>query len=263
MRNTTLVRIGMVRFSASFLIILTTAIFNRILIADLKVTAAVVTFVLSFQHLSSPLALWSGHLSDNYPILGRRRVPWVVVWTTLSASLVPLMPFMALKMEKDTVWVIVGAITLGLFGFGLKAANLLVGALIVDQIDDQAERGKKLSIVWMMAIAGFICSAIYFTLLLPVFNPNEPADYEWLERLCWITAVAVLAVTIVATWRVEESAEPPKSKEASPGARLAGSWAKIMARPGAIMILSFLVLADFTFFLQEFVLEAFGGEEFQ
>lgn len=259
MTQSRILRLGLVRFGHSFLLILTTGILNRILIADLGMAALMVTVILSFQHLTSPFALLSGHISDRHPIGGAHRVPYIRIWTFISAALVPLMPMIAMKMGDSDLWKVIGAITFGLFGFGLKAANLLVGALLTDAIDDKDLRGRQLSTIWIMAIVGFIAAGFFFSVLLPVFDPNAPADIAQLQSLCWQTAI----FCTVLAWIGTRGQEPPGHVDRPPGPGLVASFRDVVSSKAARILLLFLVLADFSFFVQEFVLEAFGGEVFE
>lgn len=263
MSTSALMRLSLVRFGASFLLILTTGILNRILIADLAVTAFVVTLVLSFQHLTSPFALLSGHISDRRPIRGRHRVPYIRGWTAISAALVPLMPFVAFRMGDGWFWVCAGAVLFGVFGFGLKAANLLVGALLVDITPDPDQRGRQLNVIWIMAIVGFIAAGFLFSIWLPVFDPSVPTDVLRLEHLCWLTAGIALGLTWLGTTGFERVPSDPAQRPAPrPRAPLFSAVREVLAKPSARLLFGFLVLADFSFFVQEFVLEAFGGEVF-
>jgi len=258
----TLLRLSLVRFGASFLLILTTAILNRILIADLGITAFIVTIVLSFQHLTSPFALISGHISDRYAIGGRRRVPYIRLWTLLSSALVPLMPAVAFRMGDGAVWFGLGALLFGVFGFGLKAANLLVGALVVDHTDDKDARGRQLNIIWIMAIVGFFLAGVFFTVLLPVFDPDAPADVDRLQSLCWVVSLVAIALAWIGTVGVEPRQSPKVAEPTRQGPGLRAALRAVLATRRARLLFGFLVLADFSFFVQEFILEAFGGEVF-
>jgi BCD family chlorophyll transporter-like MFS transporter len=48
---------------------------NRIMIADLHLSTALVGLFFALPLLESPLRLWLGYRSDGYPVLGRRREP--------------------------------------------------------------------------------------------------------------------------------------------------------------------------------------------
>jgi BCD family chlorophyll transporter-like MFS transporter len=262
-----LARLCLVRFGASFLLILTTGILNRILISDLGMSAWVVTVVLSFQHLSNPLALGAGHLSDRRPIRGRRRVPYILLWTIVAAATVPFMPHVAMRMNEGLGWLIVGALLFGLFGYGLKVANVLVGALIADRTDDPLVRGRQLNIIWIMAIVGFITAGVLASWHLPTYDADNPDDLAQLQRLCIGVSIIAVVMAFLGTWGSERSSTHPSlaadAPQADQSSTLLGLLRGVMAAPGTRRVFVFLVVADFSFFIQEYVLESFGGDIFQ
>jgi BCD family chlorophyll transporter-like MFS transporter len=253
-------RLSLVRFGASFLLLFTTGILNRILIVDIKMAAWLVAVVLSCQHLASPFALAIGHLSDRHPLRGRRRTSYIRLWTLIAASMVPLMPFLANRMGQSPMWLILGTTVFGLFGFGLKAANLLVGALIADRTPDPESRGRQLNVIWITAILGFVLAGVIFSDQLPVYDAANVYDLQKLQRLCWIIAVIAVVMAWLGTWNLEPFAVDLKTP--SGPLRLRQSLSEVLSVPHLKKIIGFLVLADFSFFVQEFVLEAFGGEVF-
>ncbi len=249
-----LARLSLVRFGASLLILLTTAVLNRVLIVEVGLAAGLVTVVLAFQHLTSPLALVSGRLSDRVPLGGRRRVPWIRLWTLIAGLTVPVLPWVAYRMGSGVVALVSSAVLFGLFGFGLKAANLLVSALIVDRVADPAERGRCLNVVWIVAIAGFIVGGLLVRALLPDESVSSEQSLAAVTRACVLMALLAVGLCWLGTIGLEAPAPPrePTPLRALVVERTLGS--------GGRALLAFLFLADFSFFLQEFVLEAFGGE---
>ncbi len=258
-----MLRLALVRFGASFLLILTTGILNRILITELQVAAWIVTLVLSFQHLTSPFALGAGHLSDHSPIRGRRRVPYIRFWTTLAAVTVPLMPTVALKMSTSGWWVVLGAVLFGVFGYGLKSANILVGALIADRTRDPLVRGRQLNVIWVMAIIGFIIAGLVYTHGVPEYNPNSAEGWNRLHWLCVATSLLAIVSAVVGTWKMEDRTSNPVSAEVNKVRPAMWQTLRAIVRaPGVRRTFAFLMVADFSFFIQEFVLESFGGDVF-
>ena len=258
-------RLALVRFGASFLLILTTGILNRILITELRMAAWVVTLVLSFQHLTSPFALGAGHLSDRSPLWGRRRVPYIRLWTIIAGLTVPFMPVVALKMSTGLGWLFFGALIFGLFGYGLKVANILVGALIADRTSDPLIRGRQLNVIWVMAIVGFIVAGLVYAHGIPAYDPTSTEDLNRLQWLCIGTSVLAVILAFVGTWRMEERLDhvtPSSIAAKSTDLSMLQTLRAVMKRPGVRRTFAFLMVADFSFFIQEFVLESFGGDVF-
>lgn len=256
-----LLRLSLVRFAASFLVLLTTGILNRLVITELGVSAILATLLFSLQHFASPLALWTGRISDRSRFMGRRRTPFIVAYTTLAALSVPFLPDLLTTLDRASSVVLAG-VSLAVTGFGLKAANLLVSALIVDRAMDAEVRGRQLNVVWVMAIAGFIAGGVVFGWALPEFDPNEALDVDRLRLVATLTAVAVVVLTLVAVAGAEVRLDE-ESRPAPERVPRAPSTAAVLARPELRRALVFLALSDLAFFLQEFILEPFGGDVFE
>ncbi len=255
-----LLRLSLVRFAASFLVLLTTGILNRLVITELGVSAILATLLFSLQHFASPLALWTGRISDRATVMGRRRTPFIMAFTIVAAVPVPFLPDLLTSLDRASSVVLAG-VSLAVIGFGLKAANLLVSALIVDQVGDAEVRGRQLNMVWVMAIAGFIAGGVVFGWALPEFDPAKALDVDRLRLVATLTAVAVVLVTLVgvtgAETRAAEDLRP--FPESVPVGMKTG---EVLRRPELRRALVFLALSDLAFFLQEFILEPFGGDVF-
>jgi BCD family chlorophyll transporter-like MFS transporter len=85
-------KLGLVRFATSFLVVLLANVLNRVLIVDLTVPAALVTFSFAFQHVMTPVGLVTGYFSDNYAVRGRRRAPYIWGGMLLSVAVYAFLP---------------------------------------------------------------------------------------------------------------------------------------------------------------------------
>ena len=85
-------KLGLVRFATSFLVVLLANVLNRVLIVDLTVPAALVTFSFAFQHVMTPVGLVTGYFSDTHPLRGRHRSPYIWGGMLLSVAVMPFLP---------------------------------------------------------------------------------------------------------------------------------------------------------------------------
>ena len=69
--NRLVLKLGLVRFATSLLFILLANVLNRVLVVELLVPAALVTFSFAFQHVMTPVGLVTGYTSDTYALAGR------------------------------------------------------------------------------------------------------------------------------------------------------------------------------------------------
>ena len=167
-------------------------------------------------------------------------------------------------MSTSVWWAVIGAVLFGLFGYGLKSANILVGALIADRTPDPLVRGRQLNVIWVMAIVGFIIAGLVYTHGIPEYDPSSEAGWNRLHWLCFLTSVLALVLAIVGTWNMEEpTALTASDKGVSDRPTMWQTLRAILRAPGARRTFAFLMVADFSFFIQEFVLESFGGDVFE
>ena len=260
MRRFDVYRLGMVRFGASVLVCLTTGVLNRFYIADLGQPAWMVSLRLSLLYFAAPLALLTGYLSDVAPIWGRRRTPYVLLWvglSCLSVSLLPLVGYRVGELGAGTLAVILSLC----FGLGVKASNLTISALLADRLDAD-QRGPALGVVWGLAIFGFVVAGTVVGFGLLPWMDDILSHPQHLSRLFAGISLVVFVVTVLCVWRTEpaHSAKAVRPRPMRYG--LVQGIRQVLASPVARAFFLFLVVADFSFFLQEFILEPFGAQVF-
>jgi len=249
-------RLSLVRFGANLLVILTTGVLNRLLIVEGRIAHIWVTFVLSLQNFACPLAIYTGYLSDTVPIAGRRRVPYIILWTLMACSMVPLMPLICFNMLQNAAYFLGAVAMLFAFGLGIKASNLLISAFLADRLEGDA-RGSVLTYVWGMAILGQVVGGALFSVLLPHYDITNSSHRADLLGICIAASVGVVLLTLLGTLGLEQRQAPTSS--AMPRYHLMHALRAIWRNPHARMFLTFLAVADFSFFGQQYILEAFGG----
>ncbi|NOZ20832.1 MAG: BCD family MFS transporter [Planctomycetes bacterium] len=253
-------RLSLVRFGANLLIILTTGVLNRLLMVEGKMPAIWVSFVLSLQNFACPLAICTGYISDTLPIAGRRRVPYIILWTLVTCAMVPLMPIICFRMLQGPLYFGLAVVMLLTFGLGVKASNLLISALLADRLEGEA-RGSVLTFIWGMAIFGQVVGGAIFAWFLPVYDIANPADQRDLLVLFIVAPVAVVLLTLFGTFGLEKRRQATKSMRLKYG--LVDALRAVFVNPHARMFFVFLAIADFSFFGQQYILEAFGGHVFE
>src|SRR4030042_4219717 len=168
-------KLGLVRFATSFLVVLLMNVLNRVLIVDLLVPAALVTFSFAFQHVMTPVGLGTGYLSDAYPLGGRYRAPYIWGGMLLSVAVMPFFPSWAEALgaaPQNRLLLYEGVLLFSLFGIGTTVSATAVNALLVDRFPEP-ERGAALTQVWIMTLVGFIAGSVLISLLFPAHNPLE------------------------------------------------------------------------------------------
>ncbi|MEW6386789.1 MAG: BCD family MFS transporter [Thermodesulfobacteriota bacterium] len=253
--NPLVLKLGMVRFATSFLVVLLVNVLNRVLVVDLLVPTALVTFSFAFQHVMTPVGLATGYLSDAYPLWSRYRAPYIWGGMLLSLAVMPFFPGWAeaLGAAPENRWLLYeGVLLFSLFGIGTTVSATAINALLVDRFPEP-ERGSALTLVWIMTLVGFIAGSILISLLFP--ENNSPA----LARMFGLVTVMVLAITVWGAWGVE----PKGGVNHLPRERHLQLWPtlKFLGSNGQTLTF-FLFLASTIFFLaiQTFILTPFGGQ---
>jgi BCD family chlorophyll transporter-like MFS transporter len=248
-------KLGLVRFATSFLVVLLANVLNRVLIVELAVPAALVTFSFAFQHVMTPAGLVTGYFSDNYALRGRRRAPYIWGGMLLSVAVMPFFPGWALELGAQPqsrsllYW---GVVLFSLFGIGTTVSATAINALLVDRIPARS-RGGALTMVWILTLLGFIVGSSFSGLLFPDFDPQE------IHRLFATVTLAVVAVTLWGAWGVET----PQADAAGPELHQMPLWPTLKflaSNRQALTFFAFLGATIFFLAIQTFLLTPYGGE---
>ena len=252
-----IIRLSLVRFATSFLVVLLVGVLNRIMINELSIGKTTVGFILSLLHLVTPLALYFGFLSDNRPLLRFRRIPYIVIGMFLCCAPLPFLPDVAQKISESSNLILfggLGVLVLMLIGFGITISTIALHALIVDRCPDK-QRGEAMTIVWIVTLAGFIFASLIYSWLIPDY------DHADLRMIFIVTAVVTMAMTFIGVWK-QESRNNATIKPKSDIRKFGDIFKALSKNPQARLLFLFIALSDFFFFSQEYVLEPFGKDLF-
>jgi BCD family chlorophyll transporter-like MFS transporter len=248
-------KLGLVRFATSFLVVLLASVLNRVLIVDLAVPAALVTFSFAFQHVMTPVGLVTGYFSDNYPLGGRRRAPYIWGGMLLSVVVMPFFPAWALDLgaqPHSRALLYQGVLLFSLFGIGTTVSATAVNALLVDRVPEQ-DRGGALTMVWILTLLGFIVGSSLTGALFPAFDAHK------IQQLFVVVTLVVVAVTCWGAWGIEPPGETAAAHE--PGQMRLWPTLKFLAsNRQALAFFAFLGTTIFFLAIQTFLLTPYGGE---
>lgn len=246
-------KLGSFHIGSSLTDLLTSAVWNRVLIVELGVAAWPVALLSALRYLLAPVTLWAGHRSDTRPILGSRRLAYIWLGRLLMWISLPLLPLSA-------VWIGRGG---GPEGWALAVASFLVygvgtlisGAPFLALVHDSApyeRRGQAISVVQFMLVVSFAFIPALYAGLMPSYSPA----LFW--RIVWIAMAGaaffwIFAVIGEERRGMEAEADAPPWRET-----LAEIWSDRRARRYGL----YLAAAAFFAFMQDAILEPFGGDVF-
>jgi BCD family chlorophyll transporter-like MFS transporter len=248
-------KLGLVRFATSLLVVLLANVLNRVLIVDLTVPAALVTFSFAFQHVMTPVGLVTGYFSDNYLLGGRHRAPYIWGGMLLSVVVMPFFPTWALDLgaqPHSRALLYQGVLLFSLFGIGTTVSATAINALLVDQIPEP-DRGSALTMVWILTLLGFIVGSALTGVLFPTFDPQT------IHRLFGLVTLVVVAITLWGVWNIEPQCEAQPTHHHGQ-MRLWPTLKFLASNRQALAFFAFLGTTIFFLAIQTFILTPYGGE---
>ena len=249
-------KIGSFHIGSSLTDLLTSAVWNRILITDLGVAAWPVSLLTALRYLLAPLTLWAGHQSDTRPIFGSRRIAYIWLGRLLMLLSLPLLPLSILAISHDPSatqgWAVAIASFL-LYGIG----TLISGAPFLALVHDSApyeRRSQAVSIVQIMLVVSFAFIPAIYGALMPAYSIAA----FWRLVMIGMTGAAFFWIfSVLGEERRLRQQSPPES---APSFRK--TFAEIWEDPRARRYAVFLGASAFFAFMQDAMLEPFGGDVF-
>ena len=249
-------KLGCFHIGSSMTDLLASAVWNRIMVVDLGVAAWPVALLTAMRYLLSPLILWVGHRSDTRPIFGSHRLAYIWLGRLLMLVSLPLLPLstvvLAENVTSGTGWGMAIASFL-LYGIGTLISGAPFLALVHDSAP-YARRGQALGIVQFVLVTSFAFIPMLYAMAMPSYDPV-------LFRQLVIIAIGGAALFWFFSILGEErrTVESPDPKPV-PSFRAAFSalWSQLHTRRYAL----FLGLSAYFAFMQDAVLEPFGGDVF-
>jgi BCD family chlorophyll transporter-like MFS transporter len=255
MKLAAIFRLGLRQFAAGMLSVVVLGILNRVMKVELGVELGLISLVLSAHYFAAPLAIPLGHRSDYRPYRGYHRTPYIAAGTALTALTAALAPLMALFIADRAghpLAVAAGVALFLLMGAGMYTAGTAYLSLVTDRTQPE-ERGRAVSIIWGMMMLGILGGVFLGTRLLAHYTP------EGLVALHVVVAGLVAVLTAVAVWGQER----PRAARPSEEALSLGQAARVLtASRQTRLFFAFMSLGLFFIFLQQVVLEPFGGDVF-
>ncbi len=270
-------RLGLYQACLGMMSVLTLGILNRVLIDELKIPALIAAGAIAMHQFVAPVRVWFGQLSDRRPLFGLHRSGYIGFGAAGFCTIAIL--------ASQAIWPLGGAaadgftgaawgwaaLLAGLFacyGIALSSSSTPFAALLVD-ISDEEERAPLVSIVWSMLTVGIVVGAILSSSVLGSACKATATSSDiqsGLSRLFLLAGGGALTTILLATWGVERrwsryaERTTPQSREDQIGIRQA--WATLSASPQTLLFFGALATFTISLFLQEAVLEPFGGQVF-
>lgn len=279
----TIFRLGLFNLGIGLMSVLTLAVLNRVMISELKIPATIAAGTLAISQLVAPARLWFGQMSDAKPIFGLHRT----VYVRLGVLFLGIAAFLSVQVvwqlgiviknlgqwqwNPQTIgWTALLAGIFAIYGLAVSASSTPFTALLVD-VSEEENRSKIVAIIWSMLMVGIVIGGITGKKLLsPLEQGNDSIPIEVLQApinfIFTLVPLIVMGLALIATWGVEKKYSRYRLRstvaEREDSITLGRAWKILTASRQTGIFFSFLVMVTLSLFMQEAVLEPYGGDIF-
>ncbi|MEM1426374.1 MAG: PucC family protein, partial [Cyanobacteria bacterium P01_H01_bin.130] len=273
-------RLGLFQMGLGIMSVLTLGVLNRVAIDELGIPATVAAGAIAMHQFVAPARVWFGQLSDSKPLFGTHRTGYVWAGATLfvTAAFIAVQVLWQLGIAADGGWqwgssTIAWTGMLGLvfagYGLALSSSSTPFAALLVD-VSDEDQRSRLVGVVWSMLMVGIVIGAIATSILLKrVEAASDIATVRSsINGLFAMVPFVILSLAAIATWGVEKKysrfIHRTRSEDAEESGRddkitLARALRILTANRQTGLFFIFLIVMTMGLFIQEAVLEPYGG----
>lgn len=238
--------------------ILTASVWNRIMITEIGLPAWPVGLLIAFRYLLSPLSLWAGHRSDTEPLWGLRRTSYIWLGRGLMVISFPLLGISVGRLgvaRGDMLGWLAAIACFLLYGLGTLLSGSPFLALVRDTAPPE-KQGLAISMVETALIALFPVVAVGFGRWMQTYD----------EALFWQLLLATM-ITGGFFWFFAVVGVERRQGAGGSGTRgtprdFRSTFDDILSDGRTRLFFVFLSLGTFAAWMQDNILEPFGGDVF-
>ncbi|MEM8831468.1 MAG: BCD family MFS transporter [Cyanobacteria bacterium P01_G01_bin.19] len=282
----TIFRLGLFNMGLGLMAVLTLAVLNRVMISELGIPATITGGILAMSLFVSPARVWFGQLSDRRPLFGKHRTNYVLLGTAVFGFAV----FLAVQVmwqlggivrengawlwNAQTIgWSATLALIMAIYGLAVSSSSTPFTALLVD-ITEESRRSKLIAIVWSMLMVGIVIGGVTGSI---VFKQIEASGIEAgnipleilqppIDRIFALVPFLVTFLAFTATVGVEQKysrfIDNSTTSDREDGITIGRAIKVLTTSRQTGIFFTFLSVLTIGLFMQEAVLEPYGGEVF-
>ncbi|TMM50552.1 PucC family protein [Sulfitobacter sabulilitoris] len=255
-----LLRLSLFQISVGMASVLLLGTLNRVMIVELSVAAMIVAVMIALPVLIAPFRALLGFRSDTHKsAIGWKRIPYIWFGSLWQFGGLAIMPFALLVLGGDVyhhvrfAGEVLAALAFLMTGLGMHMTQTAGLALASDRATDQT-RPRVVAMLYVMFLIGMGLSALIIGWLLRDFTALG------LIRVVQGTAVATIALNLIALWKQESVRPMTREERAAPRPRFSDAWRDFTAGGQAGRLLACVFVGTMAFNMQDVLLEPYGGE---
>jgi BCD family chlorophyll transporter-like MFS transporter len=255
-RPLSLIRLAGLPLSLTLLSILAGSVINRVMVVELGLPVILAGLFIAVPLLISPVRIWLGHLSDAYPLRGRRREPYLILGAILSGGGVALSVALVVQtpalLSTGAALILLGLL---LYGVGRNLTGNTFQALLTDRFAAGVPRARAANLYEVVKILGLVAGAGLLGLALRPYSN---------ERLVLVVAVlSALAVLLSVLGALGQEPRTARLREAAEAARASSFWRSfrtlVWEDPQARLFLAVITLTVLGTQMQDVLMEPYAG----
>jgi BCD family chlorophyll transporter-like MFS transporter len=247
-------QLTLIHVGVSITVVPITSTLNRVMIADLKIPAILVSLLVALPYLLSPLQVTVGNWADRHPIFGRHRAPWIVAGGLMAALGSYFTSHTAYWIAADfTTGMVAAVIAFTVWGVGVNVASVSYLSLVTELANEEW-RSRAISVMWTVMILSTIGTSLALARMLTDYSPE--ALYTAFGLIWLIASLLILLGGINIEPSASERTQPAQNSADNPLV----AFRLLAGNPVARQFFVYLVLILISIHAQDVLLEPFGAE---
>lgn len=255
-------QLALIHVGVSITVVPVTSTLNRIMIADMGLSATLVAALIALPYVLSPVQVAMGDWTDRRLVWGRHRTPWIVIGGLMASFGSYLTAHAAYLMNAHFALGLLAAIgAFAIWGVGVNVASVSYLSLVSDLTQGLDRwRNRAISVMWTLMILSTIAISILLSVILAPFPDilapaGEAAIYNAFGAV-WLMASALV---LFGAARLEAPADPDRKVHNKANDPLV-AYRLLANNPSARRFFLYLLLILVSIHAQDVLLEPFGAE---
>lgn len=249
------IQLAMVHVGVSITVVPVTSTLNRIMIADMHLSALLVGILISLPYLLSPFQVIVGDWADKRLLWGRHRSPWMVIGGLMAAFGSYMTAHTIFWMQDNFLLGLLAAFGIfAVWGIGVNVASVSYLSLVSESGEENANwRSRAVSFMWTAMILSTIATSLGLSRMLETYS--EEALYTAFGVI-WLIACLLI---LFGSSGIEAAADPNRVVHHTANNPLT-AFRLLIKNQSARRFFFYLLLVLISIHAQDVLLEPFGAE---